>query len=243
MNPTPETKTIAKDDLGGVISLELIPGISLNDFCARHVENYDSQRYEVLALRFHYGQEMTFVVYAIDNEFSSNEDDPLKGPVKKFKITSFSINDILSFITECNFTITAGLHPLKDLDLINKSTDDTLDIRDVESEKTEMKTMVSCTNMLNKMGFTTQFKAFKAGLKSLDSERVYSPNEINIVNFYRFEGESDPAENSILYAIETVEGEKGTLTDAYGMYNDAYVTNFIKQVEEIQKKINRDETL
>ena len=241
MNPTPETKT--KDDLGGVISLEFIPGISLNDFCARHIENYDAQRFEVLALRFRYGQEMTIIVYAIDNEYSSKDDDPLKGPVKKFKISSFSINEILSFVTECNFTITNGLHPLKDLDLINQSTDDTLDIRDVETEKVEMKTMVSCTNMLSKLGFTTQFKAFKAGLKSLDSDRVYAPNEVYIVNFYRFEGESDPAENSILYAIETTDGEKGTLTDAYGMYNDAHVTNFIKQVEEIQKKINRDETL
>ncbi|MCE3294389.1 MAG: hypothetical protein K0R65_103 [Crocinitomicaceae bacterium] len=241
MNPTPETKT--KDDLGGVISLEFIPGISLNDFCAKHIENYDPQRYDVLALRFHYGQEMSLIAYAIDNEYSSKDDDPLKGPVKKFKIDNFSISDILSYITECNFTITTGLHPLKDLDLINQSKDDTLDIRETETEKTEMKTMVSCTNMLNKMGFTTQFKAFKAGLKSLDTERVYAPNQVNIVNFYRFEGESDPAENSILYAIETSDGEKGTLTDAYGMYNDAHVTNFIKQVEEIQKKINRDETL
>ena len=241
MNPITETKT--KDDLGGVISLEFIPGVSLNDFCARHIENYDPARFEVLALRFQYSKDMTIIVYAIDNNYNETEGDPLKGPVCKFKIDSFSIQDILSFVTEFSFTLTSGLHPLKDLELINKSQDEGFDIRETESDKVEMKTLVSCTNMLNKKGFTTQFKAFKAGLKSLDTERVYAPNEINIVNFYRFEGESDPAENSILYAIETSEGEKGTLTDAYGMYNDAHVTNFIKQVEEIQKKINRDETL
>lgn len=112
-----------------------------------------------------------------------------------------------------------------------------------EKEKTEMKTMVSCTNMLDKMGFTAQFKASPSGLQSLESKKVYSPEEVTIVNFYRFEGDSDPEDNSILYAIETANGEKGTLVDAYGMYNDVKVTNFIKKVEEIGKKTNRDEAL
>ena len=236
-------ETTSKEDLGGVVSLELIPGMSLNDFCARHIENYDPDRLEVLALRFHYGKESALIVYAVDNEPSAagNEGDPVKGPVRKFKITSFSIQDILSFVSELNLTLTTGIHALKDLDEINKSSDDSLEIR--ESEKTDLKTMVSCTNMLNKLGFTTQFKAFKAGLKSLDTEHVYAPNEVTIVNFYRFEGDSDPEENSILYAIETSKGEKGTLTDAYGVYSDPCVSDFIKQVEEIEKKTDRDESL
>ena len=111
------------------------------------------------------------------------------------------------------------------------------------NEKIDMSTLVSCTNMLDKQGFTTQFKADPSGLKSLTSNTLYSPTEIKVVNFYRFEGESNPSDNCILYAIETSRGERGTLTDAYGPYSDTHITKFMADVEAIQKKVNKDESL
>ena len=116
-------------------------------------------------------------------------------------------------------------------------------MKDLNNEKSEMKTMVSCCNMLNKLGFTIQFKALATGLKSLTTERVYKPEEVKVVNFYRFEGESNPADNAILYAIETCVGERGTLSDAYGPYADLNVTNFMAKVDLISKKVNKDESL
>lgn len=110
-------------------------------------------------------------------------------------------------------------------------------------DKEHMKTLVSCLNSLLAEGFESQFKAFKGGIKSLKSKRVYKPEEVKITNFYRFEGESDPSDNSILYAIETNDGERGTLTDAYGPYSDTNVTNFIQQVEEIEKRVVREKSL
>lgn len=107
----------------------------------------------------------------------------------------------------------------------------------------ELKTMVSCTNMLTAQGFTTQFKAVGAGLQSLANERIFKPEEVKILNFYRFEGESDPEDSSILYAIETLDGERGTLVDAYGPYSDIHVNNFVREVEDIQKKVNKDKSL
>ncbi|MEO8147445.1 MAG: hypothetical protein ABI723_07400 [Bacteroidia bacterium] len=113
----------------------------------------------------------------------------------------------------------------------------------ITEEKTPMKTMVSCLNMLMTTGFETQFKATLAGLKSLTTEQIYHPNEVKVINFYRFEGESDPSDNSIVYAIETSNGERGTLTDAYGPYSDTLVTTFMQQVEEIQKKVDKEKKL
>ena len=81
----------------------------------------------------------------------------------------------------------------------------------------------------------TQFKALKNGLESLETHEVFSPEQVRIINFYRFEGESDPSDNAILYVVETSTGEKGTLTDAYGVYTDLKVSEFVKQIEEIQK--------
>jgi hypothetical protein len=107
---------------------------------------------------------------------------------------------------------------------------------DLSSDKEHMKTLSSCLNSLLAAGFETQFKATKSGLKSLATEKLYQPGEVHITNFYRFEGESDPADNSILYAIETDSGEKGTLSDAYGAYSDAMISEFVKEVEEIEKR-------
>jgi len=116
-------------------------------------------------------------------------------------------------------------------------------MKDLKEEKYEMKTMVSCTNMLYKLGFSAQFKASTEGLLSLTTKKLYKPEDVKIVNFYRFEGDSNPSDNAILYAIETSEGEHGTLTDAYGIYCDTDVTNFIKTVESMHKKVNRDDSV
>jgi len=99
-----------------------------------------------------------------------------------------------------------------------------------------MRTLASCLNKLVLDGFKENFKASEMGLLSLDGEKLYTPAEVEIVNFYRFEGESDPADSSILYAIRTKDGIKGTLTDAYGPYADPNVSKFIKEVESITKK-------
>ena len=108
--------------------------------------------------------------------------------------------------------------------------------------KKEMKTLASTLNKLVKEGYTEDFKVSEMGLLSLQQEKKYSPEEIHIVDFFRFEGESDPADNSILYAIETNDGIKGTLTDAFGPYADQGVTKFMKEVEDITKKTGKNDT-
>lgn len=108
-------------------------------------------------------------------------------------------------------------------------------------EKTEMTTLVSCTNRLVKEGFTENFVPHKTGIEAPSSKKLYVPNEVRIVNFYRFEGDSDPADNSVLYAIEASDGTKGLLIDAYGgPYVDQRIGKFIKEVEDIEKKKHTD---
>lgn len=100
-----------------------------------------------------------------------------------------------------------------------------------------MQSLTAVTKHLLAEGFNTQFKAIENGLVSLSTKKIFQPHEIKIVNFYRFEGESDPADSSILYAIEANDGERGTLTDSYGPYGDINVTKFIQQVENIHKDV------
>ena len=104
------------------------------------------------------------------------------------------------------------------------------------SSTEDMKSLVGCTNKLFQDGFRENFQVSEQGLMALNAEKLYKPEEVSIANFYRFEGYSDPGDNTILYAIITNDGLKGTLTDGYGAYATPTVEKFIKEVEEIHKK-------
>ena len=95
-------------------------------------------------------------------------------------------------------------------------------------------------NLMSKLeqhGYSGQFRVEKDRLVNLTSGKKYKSADVKAVNFYRFEGISDPDDMSILYAIETTDGAKGTLTDAYGNYSDDDTGAFMKQVE-IEKKLH-----
>ncbi|SJZ97560.1 hypothetical protein [Sediminibacterium ginsengisoli] len=99
-----------------------------------------------------------------------------------------------------------------------------------------LKTLVECVNKMVTDGYTEDFTVADGKLKSLKTEKLYSPAEVSVVNFFRFEGQSDPQDNSILYAIETSDGAKGTLIDAYGPYADENISKFMTEVEKMEKK-------
>jgi hypothetical protein len=103
---------------------------------------------------------------------------------------------------------------------------------------TNMTDMDKCMNFLESKGYTDQFRVEKKSLVSLkDSKKKYKPKDVKAVNFYRFEGISDPDDMSILYAIETCDGTKGTLVDAYGNYSDDDTGAFMQDVD-ISKKVS-----
>lgn len=108
-------------------------------------------------------------------------------------------------------------------------------------EVPHMKSLALCLNRMVLAGYTDDFKIVDSGLKSLKSERVYNPEEIHVKNFFRFEGQSDPNDNTIMYVIETTDGLKGTLVDAYGPYADVKLSEFMQQVESFEKKVNNIE--
>ena len=108
-------------------------------------------------------------------------------------------------------------------------------------EVPHMKSLALCLNRMVLDGYTDDFKIVDSGLKSLKSERVYNPEEVHVKNFFRFEGQSDPNDNTILYVIETNDGLKGTLVDAYGPYADVKLSEFMQQVESFERKVNNVE--
>lgn len=106
-----------------------------------------------------------------------------------------------------------------------------------QEQSNEMNSLANVMGKAVKNGYTESFKVTRNGLTpDKEPETSYAPEQVQVVNFYRFEGESDPADNSIMYQIETQDGRKGVLVDAYGTYADEKVNKFMQQVEDIQKK-------
>jgi hypothetical protein len=103
----------------------------------------------------------------------------------------------------------------------------------------KMETLSECMNNAVTNGYSDNFKTDGNLLTSEDGLR-YLPDQVTIPNYYRFEGYSDPADNSILYLIETTDGKKGLLLDTYDSNADSKISDFVRRIEEIQKKAPHD---
>jgi len=86
---------------------------------------------------------------------------------------------------------------------------------------------------LQKEGYTADFNLCNAGVEHKHKKRIHSATELDVVKFYRFEGDSNPDDNTILYVIETSSGEKGLLVDAYGMYAGNVPRDLIEKLKII----------
>jgi hypothetical protein len=95
-------------------------------------------------------------------------------------------------------------------------------------ERTPMSLKMDC---LYKQGYVDEFQICEEGLKSLETQEVFQPKDVRVVERQRFEGITNPDDMAILYVIETSNGLKGTLVDAYGIYGDADLSHFMKKVE------------
>jgi len=64
------------------------------------------------------------------------------------------------------------------------------------------------------------------------SGKFYKEEDLSIIKTYRFEGDSDPSDNSILYLMEANDGLTGYSIDAYGVYSnhDDKYDDFIRKV-------------
>ncbi len=98
----------------------------------------------------------------------------------------------------------------------------------------EMTTLVEVLEKLRMKKIDNEFR-WENGSFNSGRGKNYSPEELTIIKTYRFEGESDPSDSSILYIIEAGDGLKGYSLDAYGVYSnhegEEGYDNFIRQIK------------
>jgi hypothetical protein len=92
-------------------------------------------------------------------------------------------------------------------------------------------TLTNLIAAFDEEGFTEHFMVRGDRLVGLESGARFDASEVVIRHVERFEGISDPDDMSVVYAIESRSGVRGTLTDAFGVYSNPVVSQFICRVE------------
>ncbi len=80
-----------------------------------------------------------------------------------------------------------------------------------------MTTLSQVMEKLRERGIHREFRMNEScEMKYEDSEKNYQPKELTILKTYRFEGDSNPDDNAVLYVLEDNSGNKGIIIDSYG---------------------------
>jgi len=98
--------------------------------------------------------------------------------------------------------------------------------------------LVEAHQDLLRKGYDKNYNVLEADSMVDSDGHFYSPTQLSIDEFHRFEGETDPADNSIIYAVTANDGTKGTLVDAFGAQGSRNTAQFILEVErKMQNKL------
>lgn len=97
----------------------------------------------------------------------------------------------------------------------------------------EMNTLSQILEKLRLKGLDNEIKMTDHGkMQGVGLNKIYKPEDLSIIKTYRFEGSSDPADNSVLYLLEDKDGQIGYILDAYGMYSSqaSGFDDFLKKI-------------
>lgn len=117
------------------------------------------------------------------------------------------------------------------------STTDTMEKKELFKNMPYMSPMTNRMEASKEKGFTENFEVTAATtMINYGNNELYSPQEVTIVNHYRFEGMTDPGDNNIMYEIETHDGKQGILITPYGSDCPAHIADFVANIPKIEKR-------
>ena len=91
--------------------------------------------------------------------------------------------------------------------------------------------LVDALDDLRKRGYEADFATQTVCLYCGDLDIRLDPEDFHVDEIYRFEGNSNPDDNTVLYAISSITGVKGVLVDAYGTYSEHLNLEMVKKLQ------------
>jgi hypothetical protein len=89
-------------------------------------------------------------------------------------------------------------------------------------------TITEALTQLKAMGYTLDFTIHNDNFTA--EGKSYPAADFEIVDLYRYEGASDPADETIVYALASSAGVKGVLVSAYGASTDEAASEALKNL-------------
>ena len=106
------------------------------------------------------------------------------------------------------------------------------------------KPMLTLSQVMAKLAqrdVTQEFCMNEAGeMKLKEKGDIYQPTDLKILRSYRFEADSSPEDNAVLYVAKASDGNIGMIIDSYGAesnYEGPEFDNFIRDIP-----VEEDET-
>ncbi len=95
---------------------------------------------------------------------------------------------------------------------------------------------IDVIDQLEAQGYCRSFKLDNGLLRCSETDKAYRPKDMKICGTYRFEGASDPDDSRVVYALETSDGNKGMVVDAYGIYASPELAQFLDGVYDAREE-------
>lgn len=97
-------------------------------------------------------------------------------------------------------------------------------------------TVTEAVNDLQLRGYTINFNLKPDCVESAEKHISIHPKDFEIDEVYRFEGDSDPGDESIVYAVSSAkEKVKGILVNAFGTYAETFSAELIAKLQDHKK--------
>ncbi|MFN8285513.1 MAG: phosphoribosylpyrophosphate synthetase [Chitinophagales bacterium] len=91
-------------------------------------------------------------------------------------------------------------------------------------------TLIDALEDLKNQGYTLDFNLKENYIECTTSGKQLPPDEFEITGVYRFEGMTNPSDQTVLYAVEGKDGTKGTIVSGYGIYADPISSELVKKL-------------
>ena len=93
-------------------------------------------------------------------------------------------------------------------------------------------TVTGALNGLKERGFKLDFNLAFDKITCTENGLCLNPSEFEITEVYRFEGATEPSDEDVVYAVESIDGKlKGVISSAFGMYADPVSSDMIRKLK------------
>jgi len=101
------------------------------------------------------------------------------------------------------------------------------------ANETDMETLSQATQRLAAAGYTDDFRAEDGGLRAIEHDCVHAPETLVIDEIHRFEGVSDPQDESMLFALRCPDHDvRGTYVVAFGPDVGARDADMVRRLDD-----------